>query len=100
MDDRSNLRVLVFPADDVALRHEVEATVATLPDGLPESAMAATVQERLRHWYRSVEVRPRDPLAGYEDDPTHVWYVYRDGSPAAGSPTLDRLSQGMLPGRG
>jgi hypothetical protein len=99
MDERSNLRVLVFPADDVELRREVEATVAALPPGLSESAMLSTVQRRLRRWYRAVQVRPRDSLAGYDDDPTRVWYVYRDGRIRARNAALERLYRAMAVAR-
>jgi hypothetical protein len=91
MDYETNLRVLVFPADDAGLRREVDAALATLPEGLSEAAQIAAVERRLRRWYRAIQVRPRDTLGGYEDDPTRVWYVYRDGRIRNRNVQLERL---------
>src|SRR5215212_8913340 len=60
MPTHSLPRVLVFPADDVALCRQVDA------------ALAATD-------------------AGFPDDPTPVWYVYRDGRIRHRNPGLERL---------
>lgn len=79
MNDRSTLRVLVFPADDVALRHEVDRALHDVDDDQPEQRQMSQLQDRLRPWYRSLTIRSRDALGGYDDDPTRVWYVYRDG---------------------
>ena len=91
MTDRSSVHVLVFPAEDVTLRGEIHAALADIPADLPEPRQIEHVQDQLRRWYRSIEIRPRDPLGGYEDDPTRVWYVYRDGRVRARSERLDRL---------
>jgi hypothetical protein len=91
MDDRSTLRVLVFPADDLALRHEVDRALAEVDAALPEARQMADLEERLRPWYRSLTVRARDALGGYDDDPTRVWYVYRDGRIRAREAALERL---------
>ncbi|HEY8438741.1 MAG TPA: hypothetical protein VIK65_09035 [Candidatus Limnocylindrales bacterium] len=79
MTVRTNLRVLVFPPDDVALRHEVDRALAEVTANVPEPRQMAALTERLRTWYRSIQIRQREPLGGYDDDPTTVWYVYRDG---------------------
>jgi hypothetical protein len=91
MNDRSTLRVLVFPGDDVALRYEVDRALREIDDGLPEAGQISALQDRLRRWYRSLTVRTRDTLGGYEDDPTQVWYVYRDGRIRNRHESLERL---------
>jgi hypothetical protein len=91
MTDRFPLRVLVFPAEDVDLRGEIQAALANIPADLPESRQIADLEKHLRRWYRSIEIRPRDPLGGYDDDPTRVWYVYRDGRIRARNERLERL---------
>jgi hypothetical protein len=91
LTDRSSVHVLVFPAEDVTLRGEIHAALADIPADLPETRQIEHVQDQLRRWYRSIEIRPRDPLGGYEDDPTRVWYVYRDGRIRGRSERLDRL---------
>ena len=99
MIDRSNLRVLVFPADDVALIHEVRATMARVPQNLPETAQIRAVEQELRRWYRTLQIRPRETLAGYDDDPVRVWYVYRDGRIRARKAELERLYRAMATAR-
>lgn len=79
MNERSTLRVLVFPADDIALRYEVDRALREIDQELPEQRQISQLQDRLRRWYRSLTIRRRHALGGYEDDPTRVWYVYRDG---------------------
>jgi hypothetical protein len=96
---RTNLRVLVFPPDDVALRHEVDRALAEVVSTVPEPRQMAALTERLRTWYRSVQVRQREPLAGYDDDPTRVWYVYRDGRIRAKNEGLERLYGAMAVAR-
>src|SRR4051794_20483252 len=91
MPTHSLPRVLVFPADDVALRREVEAALVATDAALPEDARIAAVEKHLRTWYRSVQIRTRDPFGGYPDDPTPVWYVYRDGRIRHRNPGLERL---------
>jgi hypothetical protein len=91
LTDRSSVHVLVFPAEDITLRGEIHAALADIPADLPETRQIEHVQDQLRRWYRSIEIRPRDPLGGYEDDPTRVWYVYRDGRIRGRSERLDRL---------
>jgi hypothetical protein len=91
LTDRSSVHVLVFPADDVALRAEFHRAFAEVSADLPEARQIADIEDRLRRWYRSVEIRPRDPLGGYDDDPTPVWYVYRDGRIRARNERLERL---------
>ena len=90
MPTHSLPRVLVFPADDLALRREVEAALAATDGALPEDARIAAIERHLRTWYRSLRIRTRDPFGGYPDDPTPVWYVYRDGNPG-----LERLYVAM-----
>jgi hypothetical protein len=88
MIDQSNLRILSFPVDDDALRGEVERALASLPsNGLTPAALEAA----LRHCYRSVQVRARNPLGGYADEPSLVWYVYRDGRIRRPNESLDRV---------
>ena len=91
MNDRSTLRVLIFPGDDVGLRHEVDRALREIDERLPEAGQISELQDRLRPWYRSLTVRTRDTLGGYEDDPTHVWYVYRDGRIRNRHESLERL---------
>jgi hypothetical protein len=93
LTDRSSVHVLVFPAEDVTLRGEIHALLADIPADVPEANQIEHVQDRLRRWYRSIEIRPRDPLGGYEDDPTRVWYVYRDGRIRSRSERLDHLER-------
>lgn len=95
MPSHSLPRVLVFPADDVALRREVEASLAATDPTLPDDARVAAVEQHLRRWYRSVRIRTRDPFGGYPDDPTPVWYVYRDGRIRRRNPGLERLYVAM-----
>jgi hypothetical protein len=90
---RTNLRVLVFPPDDVALRHEVDRALSEVLATTPEPRQMAELTERLRTWYRSIQIRQREPLAGYDDDPTCVWYVYRDGRIRARTERLERLER-------
>lgn len=99
MTVRTNLRVLVFPSDDVALRHEVDRALAEVVATVPEPRQMAALTERLRTWYRSIQIRQRQPLGGYDDDPTTVWYVYRDGrirarNDPANGPTTQWLQRG------
>ena len=91
MTVRRNLRVLVFPPDDIALRHEVDRALADVMATVPEPRQLAALTERLRTWYRSAQVHQREALAGYDDDPTVVWYVYRDGRIRARNERLERL---------
>jgi hypothetical protein len=91
MNDRSTLRVMIFPGDDIALRHEVDRALGEIDEALPEAGQISELQDRLRRWYRLLTVRTRDTLGGYEDDPTHVWYVYRDGRIRNRHETLERL---------
>jgi hypothetical protein len=93
LTDRSSVHVLVFPAEDVTLRGEIHAALADIPPDVSEANQIEHVQDQLRRWYRSIEIRPRDPLGGYEDDPTRVWYVYRDGRIRSRSERLDRLER-------
>src|SRR4051812_31565394 len=88
MTDRSNVRILSFPVDDDALRAEVERALAVLP---ATGATAAELETALRPWYRSVQVRARNPLGGYADEPSEVWYVYRDGRIRRRNESLDRV---------
>lgn len=70
-----HLNVLTFPADDLVLRRRVVDEVK----GAPATDARRTrerLQGRLRAVYPRVEVRIRDPLAGY-GEPT--LYVFRDG---------------------
>ena len=91
--------MLVFPPDDVPLRHEVDRALAEILPTVPEPRQMAALTDRLRTWYRSVQVRQRDALAGYDDDPTSVWYVYRDGRVRARNERLERLYGAMAAAR-
>src|SRR5919112_4592985 len=101
MPDRLNLRVLVFPADDLPLRGEVERALQDLSRGdiTASDLTPETLETRLRPWYRSVQVRIRDPLGGYADEPTVVWYVYRDGRIRRRNEPLDGLYSALADAR-
>jgi hypothetical protein len=96
---RPNLRLLVFPVEDHVLREDVGAAIDRLPDGLSDDLARATAQGDLRTWYRSLEIRERDPLGGYAEDPAHVWYVFRDGRVRNPNPSLERLYLAMASAR-
>jgi hypothetical protein len=91
MTDRPTLRLVVFPRSDAALRRDVEAVLREV-GGPPEERTTATlVERRLRSVYRNIQIRPRDSLGGYADDPTAVWYVYRDGRVRSPDQLRERL---------
>ena len=91
MNVRQNVRVLVFPADDVALRREVDKALQDLPGNLPEPDVLAALASALKPWYRAIQIRVREDLAGYDDDPTRVWYIYRDGRIRRRNEQLEQL---------
>jgi hypothetical protein len=97
MTDRTPIRVLVFPPDDAALRREVDH--AMHGSSIDERADPTELEAELRPWYRSVQVRQRDALGGYDDDPTRVWYVYRDGRIRGRNDGLERLYGAMAQAR-
>ena len=99
MTVRTNLRVLVFPADDLALRHEVDRALADVLATVPEPRQIAALTERLQRWYRSIQIRQRETLAGYDDDPMIVWYVYRDGRIRVRNEGLEHLYGAMATAR-
>lgn len=70
-----NLNILTFPADDLVLRNRVLDEAKGEP---ARDARAASdrLRGRLKVVYPRIEVRVRDPLAGY-GEPT--LYVFRDG---------------------
>jgi hypothetical protein len=96
---RSNLRLLVFPVTDSALRDEVHEAVARVSDELPNDIARLQVERDLRRWYRSLQIRERDDLGGYPDDPIRVWYVYRDGRVRRQNPVRDRLYDALATAR-
>lgn len=96
---RSNLRLLVFPVTDSALRREVDAAVARAPGGLADDAARVHVEQDLRRWYRSLQIHERDDLGGYPSDPVRVWYVYRDGRVRRQNSTRDRLYRALADAR-
>jgi len=91
MNDRSTVRLLIFPHDDAALGHEVGTAFADVSPDLPEPRQMAELQRRLRRFYGSLVVRGRDELGGYEDDPARVWYIFRDGRIHPYNEPLERL---------
>jgi len=99
MIERSTLRVVTFPADDDAFRREVETALVDLVDAGPLEAQRVVLEERLRTWYRSVQVRRRDSLGGYAGDLGEVWYVYRDGRIRPRNDVLERLYRAMADAR-
>ena len=71
----SRVTFLLFPRDDDHFAEQVESIAGA--DG--SMADFWRLEQRLRAFYPSAVVRPRDPLG--ELDPTiQTWYVYRDGS--------------------
>lgn len=98
MPDRPSLRVVTFPADDAGLRADVGALLGATPERLEVDEPAA-LERRLRRWYRSIQVRRRDGLGGYDDDPVIVWYVYRDGRIRRRNEARDRLYRALAAAR-
>ena len=99
MHDRRNVRVLVFPADDAALRGEVEHTLDRLPEGGSDDQQVETLRAELRPWYRSLSVHVRDSFGGYDGDPVPTWYVYRDGRVRRPDARLERLYRAIAVAR-
>jgi hypothetical protein len=96
---RANLRLLVFPAADLALRRDVDMAVKRLSEDLPNDLARQELERDLRRWYRSLQIHDRDDLGGYPDDPSHVWYVYRDGRVRRGNPLRERLYAALATAR-
>jgi hypothetical protein len=96
---RSNLRLVVFPVADEAFREDVEAAVKRIPDELTDELARTHAEADLKHWYRSLQIRERDDLGGYPDDPIRVWYVYRDGRVRRQNPIRDRLYDALATAR-
>ncbi len=91
MTDRPTLGIVVFPRSDVTLRRDVEAALRDV-EGPPEARATVTlVERRLRRVYRNIQIHLRDSLGGYDDDPTAVWYVYRDGRVRSPNELRERL---------
>ena len=88
---RPNLRVVVFPSDDATLRADADAAIDRLPAALTNELARSAAERELRQWYRSMSIHVRDALGGYPDDPSVVWYVYRDGRIRTADPRLERL---------
>ena len=91
MTDRPTLHLVVFPRSDAALRRDVETALRDVGSSPEERTTAKLVERRLRRVYRNIQVHPRDSLGGYDDDPTAVWYVYRDGRVRSPSELRERL---------
>jgi len=85
------LRVVVFPSDDSVLNRDVHDVLRRLPAALTSDLARTAVERELRHWYRSLTIHERDAFGAYPDDPTVVWYVYRDGRVRRHNPSLERL---------
>jgi hypothetical protein len=96
---RANLRFVVFPSDDPALVRDVRDAIQRLPEALAEDVARANAQHDLRRWYRSVVIHERDAFGAYPDDPTTVWYVYRDGRVRRPNDGLDRLYAALASAR-
>ena len=88
---RPSLRVIVFPSDDAALSRDVHEVVDRLPEALTDDLARAATERELRRWYRSLTIHERDTFGAYPDDPTVVWYIYRDGRVRRPNATLERL---------
>jgi hypothetical protein len=99
MDDRSAVRVLVFPVDDAALRRDVEAAMRQVGAEGTGVDRASALERRLRQWYRSLQVHQRDELGGYPDEAVTVWYVYRDGRIRRPNETRERLYAALAQAR-
>jgi hypothetical protein len=88
---RTDLRFLVFPAEDPALRTDVATVIAALPDRIADDAARVVAERQLRRMYPSLRIQQRDDFGGYPDDPSRVWYVFRDGRIRRPSLVRDRL---------
>ena len=96
---RPNLRFVVFPSDDPALSHDVGDAIRRLPEALADDVARANAEHDLRRWYRSLVIHERDTFGAYPDDPTTVWYVYRDGRVRRPNDRLDRLYAALADAR-
>ena len=99
MSDRRNVRVLVFPADDVALRAEVESSLDRVSELESDADQIDALTSELRPWYRSVSVHVRDDFGGYDGEAVPTWYVYRDGRVRPRNDELDRLYRALAVAR-
>jgi hypothetical protein len=99
MNDRRNVRVLVFPADDLALRAEVESTLDRVSELGSDDEQIDALTSGLRPWYRSVTVHVRDDFGGYDGEAVPTWYVYRDGRVRPRNEQLDRLYHALAVAR-
>lgn len=90
----------VFPEDDLAFEHEVEATLDEAGRYTTEAALIEHMTERLRRTYRRIEIHPQHALGRAVVDPRHVWYVLRDGRVTAQrTPGLEGLYRVMTQSR-
>lgn len=69
-----------YPRDDSVFAAECDRVLA---EGralrLASEALLEHFKRGLKRAYPAANVHARDPLAS-DDDPTEVWYVYRDGT--------------------
>jgi hypothetical protein len=92
-------RLRCFPTGDATFREDVERAALTLAEDLsPQERMAGLV-ERLRPWYRSVEIVPQDELAQFDHFPNDVWYLFRDGRVRMSNERRDRLYAALASAR-
>ena len=91
MPDRGSFRISVFPADDAALRRDLDRALVEFDPNPRDPRDLRAVEEHLRQWYRSLQIRPRIALGGYTDDMATVWYVYRDGRILPRSAEVERF---------
>jgi hypothetical protein len=94
-----HIRLHVYPAADATLKADVEREFASLPGGVPDAALRELLLERLRPWYRLIEVVIQEDLAHLSVDPTRTWYIYRDGRIRTPNRQRDRLYAALASAR-
>ncbi len=99
MTRSGHIRLHVYPAADATLKADVEREFASLPGGVPDAALRELLLERLRPWYRLIEIVIQEDLAHLSVDPTRTWYIYRDGRIRTPNRQRDRLYAALASAR-
>jgi hypothetical protein len=94
-----HIRLHVYPAADSTLKTDVEREFASLPGGVPDAALRELLLQRLRPWYRLIEIVIQEDLAHLSVDPTRTWYIYRDGRIRTPNRRRDRLYAALASAR-